>query len=169
MDIFYTHSIYCFFSYYTFFPFNVQNNFNSEKDRISLETKIATMHNTTRINGTNGEVQQERNQQHQQQQQQQKGERMVVFNSALGIVVGLKGIVCIVDENSAADLNGIHIGDQIVGIDNDRLICSSNYATPHVLSEMLSSLRKANSSVAVTFKTYSNSSTTAFITGMFKI
>ena len=137
-----------------------------------METKIATMHNTTRTNGTNGEGQQERNQQHQQHQQhqqQQKGERMVVFNSALGIVVGLKGIVCIVDKNSAADLNGIHIGDQIVGIDNDRLICSSNYATPHVLSEMLSALRKANSSVAVTFKTYSNSSTTAFITGMQKI
>jgi hypothetical protein len=139
-----------------------------------LETKIATMHNTTRTNGTNGEGQQERNQQHQQhqqhqqQQQQQKGERMVVFNSALGIVVGLKGIVCIVDKNSAADLNGIHIGDQIVGIDNDRLVCSSNCATPHVLSETLSALRKANSSVAVTFKTYSNSSTTAFITGMFK-
>ena len=134
-----------------------------------METKIATMHNTTRMNGTNGEGQQERNQQHQQQQQQQqKGERTVVFNSALGIVVGLKGIVCIVDKNSAADLNGIHIGDQIVGIDNDRLICASNYATPHVLSETLSALRKANSSVAVTFKTYSNSSTTAFITGMFK-
>ena len=132
-----------------------------------METKIATMHNTTRMNGTNGEDQQERNQQHQQQQQQQKGERMVVFNSALGIVVGLKGIVCIVDKNSAADLNGIHIGDQIVGIDNDRLICSSNYATPHVLSETLSALRKANSSVAVTFKTYSNSSTTAFITGRY--